>query len=271
MRARQPDQAGYAVNDGVRIYYEVCGRGAPAVLFVPGYQVMHSRAWKMQVPFLARRYRTIVYDARGSGRSDHPAADYGLEALVGDALAVADHAGIGRFAMVAISAGARPAVAVAARHPDRVGGLVIIGGSIHAGASLGATLAPAEAERRRALLRTDFDEWVRYFWSTIFTEPHSTKPRDDGDDYTRATDIPTLVAASEQTIDARPDAAGVRCPVLLIHGTRDGRVPYAFGEELQRLLPQASFMRVEGGGHFPNARDPVRVNLIIRDFLDRVA
>ena len=41
----------------------------------------------MQVPFLARDDRTVLYDPRGNGRSDRPAADYGIDALVGDALA----------------------------------------------------------------------------------------------------------------------------------------------------------------------------------------
>jgi pimeloyl-ACP methyl ester carboxylesterase len=269
MRARQPDQIGYAVNDGVRIYYEACGDGDPAVLFVPGSQQMHSRSWKMQVAFLARRFRTVVYDSRGSGRSDHPATDYGKEALAGDALAVVAHLGIDRFAMVAISGGARPAVVVAARHPARVAGLIIIGGSIHPGASITATEPP---ERRRARMRADFDGYVRDFWTTIFPEPHSTKPREDGQEYTLLTDPQTLIATVDSgwaIFDARPDAVGVQCPVLLIHGTQDGRVPYAHVEELRRLLPQAQAVTVEGAGHFPMARDPVWTNLLVRDFLER--
>jgi pimeloyl-ACP methyl ester carboxylesterase len=271
MRAREPDHSGYAVNDGVRIYYEACGEGDPAVLFVPGSQQMHSRAWKMQVPFLARRFRTVVYDSRGSGRSDHPATDYGEEALTGDVLAVVDHLGIDRFTMVAISSGARPATVTAARHPDRVAGVIIIGGSIHPGAGV---TAPTPLEQRRARMRDDFDGYIRDFWATIFPEAHSTKPCEDGWDYTHATDPSTLIATVDfgwSMFDARADAAGVRCPVLLIHGTRDSRVPYVHLEELRHLLPQAHVVTVQGGGHFPIARDPVRTNIILREFLDRVA
>ena len=271
MRARQPDHAGYAVNDGVRIYYEVCGAGDPTVLFVPGFQVMHGHAWKMQVPFLARRYRTVVYDSRGSGRSDHPATEYGKEALAGDALAVVDQLGIERFAILAISGGARPAVVMAARHPDRVSALVLVGGSIHHQASVTATVPLAQ---RRARMLSDFDGWVRDFWATVFTEPHSTKPQEDGWEYTHTTDAPTLIATIEYgwtVTDALAEIDRVRCPVLLIHGTNDGRVPYVYAEELHRMLPQSHLVTVGGGGHFPNARDPVRVNLLVRDFIDRVA
>ena len=271
MRALQPDQTGYAVNDGVRIYYEVCGDGDPAVLFVPGFQVMHGRAWKMQVPSFARWSRMVVYDSRGSGRSDRPATEYGKEALVGDALAVVDHLGIERFAILAISGGARPAVVVAARHPDRVSALVLIGGSIHHQASVTASVPLAE---RRARMLNDFDGWVRDFWASVFTEPHSTKPREDGWEYTSTTDALTLIAASEHgwaVTEARAEVELVRCPVLIIHGTNDGRVPYAYAEELHRLLPQSRLVTIGGGGHFPSVRDPVRVNLLARDFLERSA
>ncbi len=271
MRARQPDQTGFAVNDGVRIYYEVCGGDDPTVLFVPGFQAMHGRAWKMQVPFLARRSRMVVYDSRGSGRSDRPETEYGKEAVVGDALAVADHLGIERFAIMAISAGARTAVVLAARHPERVSGLILVGSSIHPQAGVTATVPLAE---RRARMQRDFDGWVRDFWATVFTEPHSTKPQEDGAEYTHTTDAPTLIATNDygwMLTSALDDAERVRCPVLLIHGTNDGRVPYVHAKELHRLLPQSHLVTIGGGGHFANVRDPVRVNLFVRDFLERLA
>jgi hypothetical protein len=58
MRARLPDESGYVVNDGVRIYYEVHGTGHPAILLLPTWAIIDSRHWKMQVPFLARQYRS---------------------------------------------------------------------------------------------------------------------------------------------------------------------------------------------------------------------
>ena len=53
-RARYPDSSGYAERDGVRLYYEVYGSGEPAVLLLPTWSVIHSRHWKMQIPYLAR-------------------------------------------------------------------------------------------------------------------------------------------------------------------------------------------------------------------------
>lgn len=119
----------------------------------------------------------------------------------------------------------------------------------------------------------DFDGWVRRFWTVSFPELHSTKPQDDGWEYTHATDAQTLFATGEHgwaVVDARPEVDAVRCPVLLIHGTKDARVPYVYTEDLRRLLPQARLATVEGGGHFPMIRDPVRMNLLIREFLTRL-
>ena len=56
MRAHSPEQEGFVERDGVRIFYEVFGTGDPAVLLLPTWSIVHSRIWKMQVPFEALVY-----------------------------------------------------------------------------------------------------------------------------------------------------------------------------------------------------------------------
>ena len=67
MRARYPEQDGYVERDGVKVFYEVFGDGAPTILLMPTWSIVHSRHWKMQVPFLARNYRVITFDPQGQG------------------------------------------------------------------------------------------------------------------------------------------------------------------------------------------------------------
>jgi len=71
-RARYPDEEGYVERDGVRTFYEIYGVGEPTLLFVPPWSIVHSRIWKMQIPYLARHARAITFDPRGNGRSDRP-------------------------------------------------------------------------------------------------------------------------------------------------------------------------------------------------------
>ena len=78
VRAREPDRAGYAVRSGVRLYYEVHGDGPTTVLLLPPWSIVHSRIWKLQVPYLARHAQVVVYDGRGNGRSDRPAGPVGV-------------------------------------------------------------------------------------------------------------------------------------------------------------------------------------------------
>ena len=74
-RARYPDEAAYVERDGIKIFYEVYGVGEPTVLLMPTWEIVHSRSWKFQIPYLARHCRVVTFDPRGNGRSDR-AGDY---------------------------------------------------------------------------------------------------------------------------------------------------------------------------------------------------
>ena len=71
-RARYPDQDGFLERDGVRIFYEAYGVGEPTLLLLPTWEIVHSRAWKCQIPYFARHCRVLTFDRRGNGRSDRP-------------------------------------------------------------------------------------------------------------------------------------------------------------------------------------------------------
>ena len=72
-RARYPDSSGYTKRDGVRVYYEVYGDGESTILLFPTWEIVHSRAWKCQIPYLARHCRVVTFDRRGNGRRTVPA------------------------------------------------------------------------------------------------------------------------------------------------------------------------------------------------------
>ena len=96
MRARYPDTEGFIERDGVKVAYEVFGSGEPALVFTPTDPLVHSRAWKAQVPYLARASRVVTIDPRGNGRSDRPqsSAAYADTEFVADTIAVMDAVGV---------------------------------------------------------------------------------------------------------------------------------------------------------------------------------
>ncbi|MGH3368733.1 MAG: alpha/beta fold hydrolase, partial [Nocardioidaceae bacterium] len=135
MRACQPSRDGYVERDGVKVHYEVFGDGEPTVLLLPTWSIIHSRHWKMQIPYLARHCRVLTFDGRGNGRSDRPTEPeaYAEREFAADALAVMDATQTPRAILVGFSMGAQRGLLLAADHPERVQAAVFIGGNYPGG------------------------------------------------------------------------------------------------------------------------------------------
>ncbi|MCP9487411.1 MAG: alpha/beta fold hydrolase [Gaiellaceae bacterium MAG52_C11] len=282
-RACYPDEEGYVERDGVRLFYEVYGSGEQTVFLLPTWSIIHSRHWKMQIPYLARHCRVLTFDGRGNGRSDRPA---GVEAYLerefaADVVAVMDATGTERATVVGVSCGALWATIVAAEHPDRVEGIVYVAPAVG--------LAPGHPERQVYAFDEEHDTdegWAKYnshFWSRsyreflefffaqCFNEPHSTKPIEDAVGWGLETDPQTLADTTRALAlcgleSFRDTCARVRCPTLVIHGDADLIRPHAQGAALAEATG-GTLVTLEGAGHLPQARDPVKINLLLRDFV----
>jgi len=285
-RARYPNADGYVERDGVRIFYEVYGEGRPTILLMPTWSIIHSRFWKMQVPYLARHFRVVVFDGRGNGRSDrppHPEAYVEAE-YADDALAVLDATGTEHAVVVSLSRGAERSLLLAAEHPERVDGLAFIAPALPLGSSLPRGRAAQMFDEPRGSYEgwekwnrhywlEDYEDFLEFFFSQAFTEPHSTKQREDAVGWGLDTDAATLVATQlaqrfEDADEVRAVTDRIRCPVLVIHGSDDAIRPHDVGAALAEMTGGA-LATLEGSGHCPQARDPVKVNLLLRDFAER--
>ena len=275
MRARYPDREGVVESGGVSVAWEEHGAGEPTILFLPAWQIVNSRNWKAQVSYFARHGRVITYDAPGSGRSGRPATGYGHDQAATDALAVLDATGTARASLVCFSRGTWSGVILAARHPERVERLVLIDAALTEGGR--------RADFRQ--VRDRYEGWERYnanywaehlrefaefFFAEMFVEPHSTKQRDDGVGWALETTPEVLTATIDEARCATPLKellAGVRVPTLLIHGTEDRIRPFAISEQAHAAIAGSTLVAFEGSGHAPHARDPVRFNVLVRNFL----
>ena len=270
MRAVEPVSSGYAGQ----VEYDVHGAGGVTVLLLPTWTVVHRRFWKPQVPFLARHFRVVTYDGPGNGGSGRPTdtASYGMEAQVRHALAVLDATRTDAAVLVGVSQAANWALDLAANHAGRVRGTVLIG------PSLGITAPSPEragwVEYDPAYWEADYQRFLWFFFDRCLPEPHSTKPIEDcvrwGLDST-----PQVLTAEDKVIWPDRDVLLEWCrlittPVLVIHGDRDVISPNSRGKAVVDLTG-GDLVRLEGCGHLPSVRDPVRVNLLIRDFVRKVA
>ena len=117
--------------DGTRVAYAVHGSGPPLVLASCWLSHLEfdwqSPVWRHFLLDLGRFATVVRYDERGYGMSDREVADFGLDQRVADLEAVADAAGLGRFALLGMSQGGPVAVTYASRHPERVTRLVLYG------------------------------------------------------------------------------------------------------------------------------------------------
>jgi pimeloyl-ACP methyl ester carboxylesterase/predicted glycosyltransferase len=265
----RPARTGYVERDGVKVWYATWGESGPWIAFAPIFQIVHSQMLKTTVPYLSHHFRVVTMDCRGNGRSDRPGeqAAYSLDAYYEDFVAVLDALGVERVAVIGISATAMTALRLAAEQPERITHLVIAGGFAES-----LVDDPKVAERVRAdlaCLRSNWPEHLHQFFSSVFTEPHSTKPFEDGVRYGWATTGPVLERARQgwRDNDVRELARSIRCPTLVIHGDGDKRAAYRYGKEIHELVPGSQLLTIGGGGHLTSVRDPVIFNRSVRDFV----
>lgn len=284
-RARYPDVSGVIDRDGVRVGYEMYGAGDPAILFAPTWSIVHSRIWKAQIPDFARRHRVITVDPRGNGRSDRPTDPraYAEPEMAADLLAALDATGTDRAIVVSLSLGAQRSLILAAEHPERVAGLVFLGPSVALGSGPRGRTIDFDAELdgdagwamyNRHFWRRDYRAFLEFFFDRCFTESHSTKHIEDAVDWGGDTDAETLILTEDAGgLDAattRRLCAAIRCPTIVIQGDSDAITGPQRGFALADAVPGASLVTVTGGGHILNAREPVLVNLLLRDFVRSV-
>mgnify|MGYP001195936932 CR=1 FL=1 len=269
----------------MRVFWERYGEGEQTVLLLPTWSIVHSRFWKGQIAYLSRHSRVVTFDGRGNGRSDRPvgAQAYSTKEFAADTIAVMDAAGVERAALVCLSCGALWSTLVAADHPERVDRIVYIGPAV--------ALAPGHPERNvypfedaletdegwakynRHYWERDYLGFLRFFFAKCFNEPHSSKQIEDCIGWALDTTPQTLADTSRGIGIPRQETftetcARVRCPTLVIHGDADQIRPHAQGEALARETG-GELVTLKGAGHIPLARDPVKINLLIREFVER--
>jgi pimeloyl-ACP methyl ester carboxylesterase len=269
----------------VELYYEEHGSGDPLLLIMG--LATDSTAWMFQLPAFAERYRTILFDNRGVGRSAKPAGPYTIGGMADDAAGLLAALGIERAHVVGISMGGMIAQELALRHPERVRSLVLactypepdeeirlgransiaqLGGSVDAAGT--ATLDMAAVDPMMI-----FQTLMPKVFSPNFL----------------MNQMPTLMQLfsgalqwgfSIEAIMAQVDAVmshkatdrlrHIAVPTLVITGDADLLIPPANSDIIAGEIPGAKLVKIPGGTHGFNFETPEIFNQKVLDFLATV-
>lgn len=248
-------------RDGVTLFYQDVGKGAPPLLLVHGLGGDHT-CLAPQLEHFRRHHRVVAVDLRGHGQSDKPRQDYTIAGYADDLVWLCYELGVYRPVVVGHGLGGMVALATAASHPDLPAGVVMLDSPI---LPPGGTITV-----RRSL--SEEKRGVRDFWDALAQdgEPSSHSCNES----TQQEALPSTQALSPEYVkesvqqqvafwDGVAAVAACKLPLLYI----DAGTPNADLSLLQSICPRLVIGRTVCTGHFLQLEAPEQVNAMIDRFL----
>jgi pimeloyl-ACP methyl ester carboxylesterase len=221
--------------------------------------------WRPQIDSLAAKYRVIVPDLRGHGRSDNPAGRSAMNhrQFARDIEAMCDQLDITRGIFFGESTGSMLQLSLAIARPDLVAASVLAAATFYWSAELRTSMASHTPDE---LARTWFPDPAAF---EAFRAAHTAL----GPDHWRMVIGDFIAVFSHdhaQDFPLESELASIEAPVLIVHGDRDHHFAPEVACRLYRLLPRAELCVLPNTGHWPPAEQPAAFNLLTTQFLDRV-
>jgi pimeloyl-ACP methyl ester carboxylesterase/DNA-binding CsgD family transcriptional regulator len=226
--------------DGTRIAWTATGHG-PSLVLMPGVPLSNLEA-EWRIPTLDRAYRRLAarvrliqYDGRGTGRSQRDVQDVSLAAQLLDLDAVLASARVVHVVLLGFYHSSMTALAWAARHPDRVRGVIIFGGAARGW----DPMRDAGTQALLSLIERDWDTFAESATHAWLGWPDDAEGRLAADWFRTSTSPAiaraTLQAASETDVQA--DLEQVIAPTLILHRADAPVIPLAVSQALVEALP----------------------------------
>lgn len=252
--------------DGIELCAESFGNPEhPPILLVMG--ALASMVW-WDAAFcreLADKGRFVIrYDNRDVGRSTfYPpgAPGYNIEDMVDDALRMLDHYRVDKAHFVGMSLGGMIAQLAALRNPDRVLTITMLSSSVW---DSGQDLPPVDQKildyhAQAGSIDWSDEEWaIRYMvggWKLLNGSKHAFDERQAAklaeEEYHRARSFLSMFnhALLKGGESYYGKASSIRVPALVMHGTEDPVLPFPHAKAIERAIPQARLITLEGRGH----------------------
>jgi sigma-B regulation protein RsbQ len=253
----------------------VFGDGEQTMLFAHGYGC-DQNMWRLMTPHFESRYRIVVYDLTGSGRSDLSAYDrtkYGsLHGHAADVLEVLDEAGTkGPAVFVGHSVSAMIGLLAAIEEPQRFSSQIMIGPSPcyvnHEGYTGGFTRA--DIESLLDTLDSNYLGWASTMAPAIMGAPDKPELRKELTNSFCATDPEIAKHFARVTFlsDNRSDLPKCNTPALILQCSDDIIAPRTVGDYMHAQLPHSTLRLIDNIGHCPHLSSPDAIAQAMNEFL----
>ncbi|UCE09968.1 MAG: alpha/beta hydrolase [Candidatus Thorarchaeota archaeon] len=261
----------------IDIYYETHGPPeAPPLVLIGGW-ASYSWTWFRQIPAFRNRYRCVVFDNRGAGRSSKPDYPYSIEMFAEDVVGLMDALDIDRAHILGISMGGLIAQQIAISYPKRVRSLILV--STHFG---GPNHVPID-DKTKALLIAIPTETIsraqatemrfRAIFSSQFLQ-ESKSLIESMETWANQHPAPLYAQVHQSSavgeFNSESELRNVTVPTLILHGDSDSAVPTRNGELLARTIPKSKLIILENASHFITIEKYEEVNNAVMEFIDSV-
>lgn len=240
------DQSGYASVNGIKIWYATFGRGEP-VLFVHG-GLANADWWGNQVRALDGKYRVIVMDSRGHGRSTRSAQGYSYDLMASDVLGLMDTLHLKKVALIGWSDGAIIGLDIAMHHPERLTKLF----------AFAANYDPAGvADASKSPVATEFIKRSGIDYARLSPTPK---------DYAGFSDAIQKMWAREPHW-TKADFAKITVPTWIVDSDHDEMITHDQPRTMADWIPGAGLLILPDASHFGFVQQPAEFNFAIAEFL----
>lgn len=273
----------FAFVNGINISYEIKGSGFP-LLFVHGFG-SKKEIWKPQVTELSKKYTTITFDIRGTGKTDRPNYLYTMDMFVEDIKGLLNELGLDSIHLIGRSFGGMIAQNFVLKYPDNVNKLVLIATNAKFEEEEAVEIAIRNRIKEIELIKNDP---VKAFWNKsmfIYHQKfrqelkqnptkkfHNTFSSEDLIEMSiinpsRAEDIINQGNAMKMH-NVFDHLDKIENETLLISASHDRLIPKTSMIQMSKRLSNRRLVIIQKAGHFMTVSHAPEVNKLILDFLD---
>ena len=267
----------YETIGDVDIYYEIHGPSeAPPLVCIGGW-ASYLWIWFRQIPAFRERYRCVVFDNRGAGRSSKPDYPYTMEMFADDTIGLMEALDIENAHILGISMGGYIAQQIASSYPEKVRSLILASSSFGGPNAIPAdkktmallvavpteTLSKEQAREMRynaifsplflqenKLMIKQTEEWVDQYPTPIYAQVHQS--------------------SAVLAFNAETEVKQISAPTLILQGDSDLVIPPKNAEMLADCISTSKLILIEGGSHMSFIESHDKFNNAVLNFIDEV-